>query len=691
MGQWKNHLSAEKSPYLQQHASNPVDWYPWGQEAFQKAEKEDKPVFLSIGYSTCHWCHVMAHESFEDSGIARIINEHYVAVKVDREERPDVDAVYMAACQAVTGQGGWPLTIVMTPEGKPFFAATYLPARTAFGRRGLDDILKYLAHAWKCERGRLLNTGEQIQNYLKAQSEFHEPGVPDRPLLDQAYGQLLQTFDEANGGFGNAPKFPMAHTLVFLMRYGVRTKNQKAMSMAECTLKAMYQGGIFDHIGGGFSRYSTDDRWLVPHFEKMLYDNALLADAYLEAYSVTGNGLYRYVAEKTLDYVCGWLTAPRGGFYCGQDADSDGVEGKYYVFSKQELEAVLGHEDAAYFSEWYGIGEEGNFEGKSIPNLLESPYLETEDADRWDKHLEMDERMQAIKGKLSAYREARAKLHRDDKILMSWNGLMIAAMVNGYRILKEKRYRQAATDAEKFISARMAGQGKLVVRYKDREAKGDGKLEDYAGYIYALLAIYQTEFSAKYLERACQYGEIMVDKFFDQEHGGFYHVPEDGEQLIVRTKETYDGAMPSGNSLAALALEKLWRLTGKSQWKDILEKQMVFLAGEAAGYPSGFCFAMLTLLNLQYPGMDLICTNPDEKVKEALSMLVLPGEELNIVVKNSREKKALEKTAPFMESYPIEERPTFYLCSEGVCNSPVKSLTEVMEQIGSIKNRDLPG
>lgn len=571
-----NRLIHEKSPYLLQHAYNPVQWFPWGEEAFEKARQENKPVFLSIGYSTCHWCHVMEQESFENEEIAELLNREYICVKVDREERPDVDAVYMSVCQAMNGQGGWPLTILMAPDGKPFFSGTYFPPHARYGSPGLEELLTAAAGQWRAQKERLLESAEQIAAYLKEQAQTGNRAAPVMDTVQQAFRQLADSFDPENGGFGCAPKFPTPHNLIFLMEYGKRTENREALAMAETTLVQMYRGGIFDHIGGGFSRYSTDERWLVPHFEKMLYDNALLAMAYLEAYGQTGRKLYECVTRSILQYVERELTDENGGFFCGQDADSDGVEGKYYVFTPEEIKAVLGDEVGEKFCARYGIFPGGNFEGKSIPNLLENEGFE-EICVKTCKET-CKEACQEIQdfAKLYEYRLRRTQLHKDDKILVSWNGLMICAFAKAGAVLGETGYVDMAVRAEAFIRERLVKDGRLLVRYRDGDAAGEGKLEDYAYYSLALLALYRVTFQTDYLKRAATWAELMLEQFFDRENGGCYLYAKDGEQLIVRTKETYDGAMPSGNSVAARVLQQLTQLTGDDEMQQALENSCIF-------------------------------------------------------------------------------------------------------------------
>ena len=502
-----NRLKDEKSPYLFQHKDNPVDWYPWCDEAFQKARTEDKPIFLSIGYSTCHWCHVMAHESFEDKAIAKLLNQGFICIKVDREERPDIDAVYMSVCQAVTGQGGWPLTIIMTPEQKPFFAGTYFPKERYYGRPGLMDILNEVLKLWKTRRQDLLRDSGQrcltamINKNSAPQGSGSGGGFPDKEIFKKAYRIFAKQFDPVWGGFGGAPKFPSPHNLLFLMRYAKEEQERDALHMAETTLNAMAKGGIHDHIGGGFSRYSTDGQWLIPHFEKMLYDNALLILAYLEAYQVTEKETYRDIVQHTADYILRELTDEEGGFYCGQDADSEGVEGKYYVFTPDEVMSVLGEADGKEFCRLYGITEEGNFEGRSIPNRIH--HDQTEENDKVND-----------KEKLYQYRLNRTTLHKDDKILLSWNAWTILALARAGAVLKEERYLEAARKAREFIEAHMTGEdGRLYLRFRDGEAANQGQLEDYAVYTLALLELYRTDFQVEYRQRCHTEGKAD-DSFF---------------------------------------------------------------------------------------------------------------------------------------------------------------------------------
>ncbi len=670
-----NHLKAEKSPYLLQHVNNPVDWYPWSQSAFDKAKAEDKPVFLSIGYSTCHWCHVMAHESFEDAEVAEVLNRDFICVKVDREERPDVDTVYMSVCQALTGSGGWPMTVILTPDQKPFWAGTYLPKNSRYGMPGLLDLLAAVTQQWHTGREALLNSSEQIVSLLQAQERDAQSSSPDKELLLRAFEQFKRGYDSRWGGFGSAPKFPTAHNLLFLLRYSALSENEDASKMALHTLKQMYRGGMFDHIGGGFSRYSTDQKWLVPHFEKMLYDNALLSCAYLEAYQKTRKAVYRTVVTKTLDYVLRELTDVQGGFYCGQDADSEGIEGKYYVFTPNEVINVLGEADGQRFCDWFGITQQGNFEGKNILNLIENRHFE-----------ESDGQIECLCQKLYDYRLTRVRLHKDDKILTSWNGLMIAALAQTGWLLKETKYLNAAKKAESFITKYLTDtNNRLRLRWRDGETAHDGQLDDYAFYALALLTLYRATFDVGYLASAIRVAEQILSLFSDDNNGGFYRSASDGEQLITRPKEVYDGAIPSGNSVTALVLCRLAALTGETKWQQAADRQLRFVCGAISDYPAGYCVSLLAMMTVLYPGQELICAAADEGDSEMLLNFLreTPVSNLTVLVKTRSNQQALAQAAPFTADYPLPEHGCgYYLCRNKACSAPVYSLPELKNLLG---------
>ncbi len=619
-----NRLINETSPYLLQHAYNPVKWYPWCEEAFRKAKEEDKPIFLSIGYSTCHWCHVMAHEVFEDQEAAEYLNQHFIAIKVDKEQRPDIDSVYMTVCQALTGSGGWPLTIVMTPEQHPFFAGTYFPKTRRYQVPGMMEILKNIIKEWKDNRSSVLDTGagitmalqkvvsekpqvkkkakvegnsttnEQIQGEKSDESKESAYQV----LIQQAYAQLAQTFDATYGGFGQKPKFPMPHNLMFLMRYAFQERNNHAKNMVEKTLDQMYRGGIFDHVGFGFSRYSTDEKWLAPHFEKMLYDNGLLTIAYLEGFQMMHKPLYKEVAEKTLKYMMREMIGSEGGFYSAQDADCEGGEGTYYLFTKEEIETCLGVTEGVHYCNMYGITEHGNFEEKNIPNLIDNQEYES-----------CADSMEPCINKLYQYRLGRMKLHKDDKILTSWNSLGIIAFAKAYMALDQDEYLKVAEKAMGFLQAHMIGkEGKLYGTYREGTSSGMGTLDDYGFFSWALLELYEATFSLEYLSQAMAMVDLISSNFLDAENGGYFMTDREAEQLIFRPKEVYDGAIPSGNSVVGYVMMKLYRLTGLGKYQEKAKKQLDFLSSLAVEQPMAYCFSLMGFMLDEYED-GFLCEN----------------------------------------------------------------------------------
>jgi uncharacterized protein YyaL (SSP411 family) len=671
-----NRLVTEKSPYLLQHAYNPVDWYPWGDEAFEKAKREDKPVFLSIGYSTCHWCHVMERESFEDQEVADYLNAHFVAIKVDKEERPDVDAVYMQVCQALTGSGGWPLTVFLAPDKKAFFAGTYFPKTSRYGMNGLMEVLASVVKLWKHGREKLLRQGDQILKKLGGGNADHVDIVTKRDF-HAAYETFRRTFDEKNGGFGYAPKFPTPNNLMFLLRHYYFEQEPEALEMTKKTLRQMYRGGIFDHIGGGFSRYSTDDKWLVPHFEKMLCDNALLTLTYLEAYQVTGDELFKMVVGKTLGYIRREMTDEEGGFYSAQDADSEGEEGKYYVLTTGAIRGILGDEDGEYFCRHFGITEEGNFEGASIPNLLKNPAYDAQ-----------DERIESLIPAVYEFRRGRSKLFRDEKILTGWNALMIAAFARAYQVLGKEAYLKTAERSASFVTEKLtAPDGRLYVRYRDGEAAGTGYLEDYAYTAWALLSLYDAAFDAVVLERAIRYAETMCQYFEDTENGGFYQYAGDAEVLPLRLKETYDGAVPSGNAVAAYMLCRLAKLTAEPVWEERARRQLAFLSAAVKEYPAAHCFGLIAAQQELYPSKEVICCLPSgqdiDMVRDALARAFLPN--TSLLVKTKDNEGRVNTIAPFAKAYLVMEgKPNFYICENKTCALPI---TDIDGLINRLENR----
>ena len=651
-----NRLQYEKSPYLLQHADNPVDWRPWGAEAFDAARSEDRPVFLSIGYSTCHWCHVMARESFADAEVARALNRDFIPIKVDREERPDVDAAYMAACVAMTGSGGWPLTVLLTPEQTPFWAGTYLPKDALLG------LLAQAAALWRARRGEVRADAEKLTEALRAQEEA-APADPAQALVAAGAQAFAAAFDREWGGFGRAPKFPSAHNLLFLLRYAGAAGDERAAAMALRTMEHMYRGGIYDHVGGGFARYATDRRWLAPHFEKTLYDNALLALAYAEAWRTEQQPWLRRAARETLDYVLRELADPAGGFCCGQDADSEGEEGKYYLFTPSELSAVLGDGEPSFCAR-FGIRPGGNFHGRSIPNLIDAPDWADEPA-----------AIAAARQAVYAYRRSRTALHRDDKVLTGWNGLAIAAFSRAGLVLDAPRYLRAAAQAADFLRREMRdGQGRLLARWCGGEAAHPGKLEDYAFLAWGLLEFYGATFDVAYLEDACRVSDGLLTRFFDPERGGFYPYAADGEQLITRSKDAYDGALPSGNAVAALVLDRLGRLTGEQRWRGAARAQFRWLAGAAQAQPRGHGFALLAFTESLWSAGELVCAAPE--APGALTAYLrdkAPGG-LAAVLKTDETAARLAALAPFTAAYPIPDAGAlYYLCRNGACRAPVSA------------------
>ncbi|NLL72376.1 MAG: thioredoxin domain-containing protein [Clostridiales bacterium] len=680
-----NKLANEKSPYLLQHQYNPVDWYPWGEEAFAKAKEENKPIFLSIGYSTCHWCHVMSRESFENNEVAEILNKHFISIKVDKEERPDIDTVYMAICQATTGHGGWPLTILMTPDKEPFYAATYLPKNIGYGLIGLIDLLVQVHYGWIQNQDEMIETGNNITRIMKQEYEGRSDKADvTKDLCNIAVSQLKQNFDHDYGGFGNPPKFPSPHKLMFLLAYSSLEADEKSLFMVENTLINMYKGGIYDHIGYGFSRYSTDAKWLVPHFEKMLYDNALLATTYTEAYQYTKNPLYKTIATQILEYVRREMTDKEGGFYSAQDADSEGVEGKYYLFTPEDIRSVLPNDDAGFFCNYFDITKEGNFEGSSIPNRIHASQLNPD-----------NERVARLCNYIYRYRQNRYDLHKDDKILTSWNCLMISAYAKAAIVMQNKEYADIAIRALDFINSKLIDEDKQIyVRYREGEAAFNGTLDDYAFFCHALLSVYEATFDISYLKQAIEFTDKMLLDFWDDINEGFFLTGNQAEELIYRPKESYDGAIPSGNSVAAYVLQKISYITGKTKYKEYAHKQLRFLGGQAKDYPVAYSFAGLAFLNALYPTKEIICIvcnkddntttektvkrnpleNPElEELKEYMAANYNPN--TIVLVKTQENQEEFQQIAEYVADYrTINNKTTYYICENNRCLAPVNKL-----------------
>lgn len=685
----KNRLSSQKSPYLLQHAENPVDWYPWGEEAFAKARADEKPIFLSVGYATCHWCHVMAHECFEDQAIARLLNQFFVSIKVDREERPDVDQVYMNACQALTGRGGWPLSVFLTPEGKPFFAGTYFPKVSRMGLPGFGELLLNIANLWRTDRPRVLKAASEVSQALEQMHLASTEGTQslDMQVLRKAYEGLSRMYDTRFGGFGQAPKFPTPHQLYFLLRWHARTGQKLALEMVRETLKSMRRGGIFDQVGFGFHRYSVDERWLVPHFEKMLYDQALLMTAYCELYQVTEESVFSRVVRETAQYVLEELRGSQGGFYCAEDADSEGREGAYYVWRPDEILSVLGQELGNLMCQAYGITPEGNFEeGASIPHLpLEPEAL----ASRHGLSLEELEELLARGRKLLLEaRRARPKPLKDDKILSGWNGLMIAALAKASWVLQEPAYAQAAAGSARFVMEQMRdSKGLLLRRWRDGEAAQEGCLEDYAAMVWGLLELYEATLDVEWLEKAWELNRLMLDLFWDEQGGGLYFTSKEAEPLISRPKEAHDGAIPSGNSMAALNLARLGRMLGRPELEEKAWAILQAFSGSVARVPVAYTHMLLALDFLLGPGQEVVIAGQiqDPVTSQMLKHLRRGFNPRRVLLLKEKDEKGqrLEALAPYIT--PMEPRSSgakAYLCENNSCKEPVSSPEELAGLLG---------
>ena len=652
-----NALQYESSPYLLQHAANPVDWRPWGEAAFAAAQRDNKPIFLSIGYSTCHWCHVMAHECFEDTDVAALLNREYISVKVDREERPDVDAVYMAAAVAMNGSGGWPLTVLLTPDKKPFYTASYLP------REQLMHLLEQIAALWRSDPGKILTVGELITEQL-AQEDVPEAREPGRSLVCEGFAQLKRSYDPVWGGFSRAPKFPTPQHLLFLARFAALTGDASAREMVVSTLEHMVRGGIYDQIGGGFCRYSTDVQWLAPHFEKMLYDNALLLLCCAEADALVSRPFLRRAASETFAYVLRELSDEAGGFYCGQDADSNGEEGKYYLFSPAEVATVLGA-DAESFCRSFGITQSGNFHGASIPNRIDAVYWET-DPPRTEKQ----------KKTLLDYRRSRTPIHTDDKVLTGWNGLMIAALSRYGFLMNDTAAVERAEKAAAFLLREMTdSEGRLLARWRAGRAGIRAKLDDHAFLSWGLLELYAATLDTSWLESALWVAQALLEGFFNEEEGGFYPYASDDETLLLRSRDAYDGAYPSGNAVAALVLTRLDRLTGEERWRAAAKKQLRYLTGAAEKYPMGYSFSLLAMSESLWPTSELICAAPAVPAGLWEYLRSHPDANRTVLVKTPDNADELARLSPFTAEYPIPESgERYYLCHDRVCQRPVDSL-----------------
>jgi len=687
-----NRLVDESSPYLQQHAANPINWFPWGVEAFEKAGKEDKPIFLSIGYSTCHWCHVMEHESFSDGEVAELLNKDFIAIKVDREERPDIDNVYMTVTQALTGSGGWPMTIFMTPDKKPFYAGTYFPKHQRWGRPGMMELLPKIAAAWKTDRNKVLTSADQITQHVVRLSS-RQPGTKLEPeILDQARIFFVGAYDPEYGGFGKSPKFPSPHQLSFLLRRYYHTKDDQVLAMVKKTLTRMRFGGIYDQLGFGFHRYATDAQWLVPHFEKMLYDQALLIMAYIEAYQATGNDFYARVAAEIITYVLRDMTSTEGGFYSAEDADSEGIEGKFYLWTPQEIKNLVGEKEASLFTEVFNVKEGGNFKeagpghniDQNILHLLKP--LPDQAKDMGISEARLRNRLEASRQTLFEARKKRIHPFKDDKILTDWNGLMIAALAKTGYVLNNPKYTAAASKAADFILQNLtAANGRLLKRYRKGKSGLAAHLNDYAFMVWGLLELYQATYDTNYLKHAINLNEKMLTHFWDQSNGGLYVTADDSEQLLVRSKEIYDGAIPSGNSVAAYNLLRLAHMTGKTDYMQKAEDIIIAFSDQVKQYPAGHSQLMVALEYALNPNYEVVIVGDPQKEDTRLMLAALrrPFIPEKVVLFRTADKNtagAISEIAPYTRSMTARNgQATAYVCQEFACKLPTTSIEQMLD------------
>jgi uncharacterized protein YyaL (SSP411 family) len=673
----KNSLVKESSPYLLQHADNPVDWYGWNDVALKKAKDENKPIFLSVGYSACHWCHVMAHESFENEDVAEFMNENFVNIKVDREERPDIDDIYQKVCQMATGQGGWPLSIFLTPDQKPFYAGTYFPVLDSHGRPGFGSICRQLSQAWKEKPKDIEKSAEKFLGALNKSEAVYVSSKLERSVLDEAAMNLFQLGDPTHGGFGSAPKFPNAANISFLFRYAKLSGLGKFNEFALKTLKKMAKGGIFDQIGGGFSRYSTDAKWLVPHFEKMLYDNALIPVNYAEAYQITQDPFYLDIMQKTLDFVLREMTLPGGGFYSAYDADSEGIEGKFYVWKKSEIKEILGS-DADLFCLYYDVTDGGNWEGNNI--LCNNLNASTVAFNFGIPESEVHKILKNCSEKLLKVRSNRIPPGLDDKVLVSWNSLMITAFAKGYRVTNDVRYLDAAKGCVSFIEKNLFVDGKLLRTYKNGTAKIDGYLEDYSYFVNALLDVFEIEPDLKYLKLSLNLGHHLVEHFWDSDTDSFFMTSDEHEKLIIRPKSNYDLSLPSGNSVSSFVMLRLYHLSQEQVFLEIATKIMGSQAQIAAENPFGFGYLLNTIsMYVQKPVEITVVNTENSSICKSLLLDYLP----NSILVTVREASQLDDLAqyPFFAGKIFEDHTSVFICKNFTCSLPLHDIDEIKSNL----------
>jgi uncharacterized protein YyaL (SSP411 family) len=658
-----NRLTKETSPYLLQHSNNPVDWYPWGDEALAHAKTQDKPILLSIGYSACHWCHVMAHESFENEEVARLMNDNFVNIKVDREERPDLDTIYMDAVQSITGRGGWPLIVFLTPEGKPFYGGTYFPPEDRHGLPGFSRVLETVSDAYQNRRKEIEQATQQVMTALNSGVEGGSNAQQlDADILNQAYSTIGQDYDEVNGGFGHAPKFPQPMVLDFLLRQYHRDGDEKALDMVTLTLESMAKGGVYDQLGGGFHRYATDAKWMVPHFEKMLYDNAQLSQVYLHAYLITEKPLFRRIAEETIDYVLREMTSAEGGFYNTQDADSESEEGKYYTWTIDEIKEVLDEKPANILGEYYGVTTSGNFEGRNILHIARDSYSEE------------PENIKRAKVLLLIEREKRTQPGRDEKILASWNGLMLASLAEAALIVNREEYLNAAIANGQFLLESLISDGYLRHTYKDGKASIEGYLEDYASVIEGLLNLHQATFKSKWLNEAIRLADVMVDEFWDESAVLFFDTGKRHQALFIRPRNTHDGALPSGSSLATSVLLKLSRLINNKSFERIAVSSLTTMGRIISQFPQVFGNWLCALdFHLSTPQeIAIVGSRNNPMTADLLRVLYstwLPNKV--VAAKDPGDSFPVDNLVILKDRYMINDMPTVYVCERYSCRAPV--------------------
>lgn len=675
-----NRLQFEKSPYLLQHKNNPVDWYPWCDEAFEKAASENKPIFLSIGYATCHWCHVMEHESFEDEEIAKLLNDTFINIKVDREERPDIDSTYMTVCQMVTGHGGWPLTVIMTPDKKPFFAGTYIPKEPRFQRVGLKQLIPGIAGMWKYEPDKIKKATNSIQDGFDKSLQFEKGVFPGLEAVDFAAEQLAKRYDDKHGGFGASPKFPSPHNLNFLLRQWYATGEERFKDSVEHTLTKMRLGGIWDHVGYGFHRYSTDEEWLLPHFEKMLYDQALMIIAYTEGWQVTGNPLFKQTVLEISEYVTQNLTQKQGGFFSAEDADSDGEEGKFYVWETNEINEILLEPEAENFKSAFNLKPEGNFEdeatkqltGKNIPHLKE-PLTEAD-----------LKKFKSIRTKLLTERGSRTNPLLDDKILTDWNALMIAAFAKAGSVFGEEEFITKSETAFRFIEENLFNNGSLYHRYKDGEYKINAFADDYSFLIWAAIELYEATLEVSYLKKAVLFSEQFIEKFWDKNDGAFYFTDTNSEELLGRQKQIYDGAVPSSNSVALISLIRLSRITGRTDFENYANSIGEYFSSDLIRSGSSITHGLQAIQYLNNNPKEIVVVDNTSPSKEVLSEIRTVFSPFKVCLFKNSERNEIFEFADYTRAMErINQSITFYYCSNHICKNPTNNLSQIQNLLKS--------